>query len=112
MTRLLAILALSLFQLSALAAEPPRATQLEVGYLLSRVEASGCSFYRNGTWYDAAHAKAHLQTKYQYLAARNLIATADDFIDKAATASSFSGKAYRIKCGTSPEVESGPWLHE
>ena len=93
-------------------AEPAPTARAEIEYLLSHVETSGCSFQRNGTWYDGTRAKAHLRTKYEYLAARNLITTAEDFIDKGATASSFSGKPYKIKCGTNPEVECGPWLHD
>jgi hypothetical protein len=95
---------------SALQAQQPPAMQVEVNYLLSYVETSGCSFYRNGSWYDGARARAHLQTKYDYLAARNLVGSADEFIDKGASKSSFSGKPYKIRCGTA-EVESGPWFH-
>jgi hypothetical protein len=95
---------------SALQAQQPPTMQVEVNYLLSYVETSGCSFYRNGSWYDGARARAHLQTKYDYLAARNLVGSADEFIDKGASKSSFSGKPYKIRCGTA-EVESGPWFH-
>ncbi len=97
--------------LTALHAEPTLPMQVEVDYLLSYVETSGCSFYRNGSWYDGASAKAHLRTKYDYLANRHLIASADEFIDKGASSSSFSGKPYKIKCGTNAEVASGPWFH-
>jgi hypothetical protein len=93
-------------------AQPPPTAQREIDYLLSYVETSGCSFYRNGTWYDGAHAKAHLRSKYDYMVARNLIGSAEDFIDRAAAKSSFSGKPYKIKCGTGPEEDSGPWFHE
>jgi hypothetical protein len=83
-------------------AQTPSNVQIEIDYLLQYVETSGCSFYRNGSWYDGSHAKAHLRTKYDYLAARNLIGSAEDFIDKAATKSSMSGE----------EVESGQWFHQ
>ena len=98
--------------LTALRAEPTPLMQAEVDYLLSYVETSGCSFYRNGSWYDGPQAKAHLRTKYDYLVTRHLIASADEFIDKGASSSSFSGKPYKIKCGASAEVASGPWFHE
>jgi Family of unknown function (DUF5329) len=93
-------------------AEPPRTAQIEIHYLLSYIATSGCSFYRNGSWYDASRAKAHLQAKYNYLAARNLIGSTEDFIEKGATKSSISGQPYRIKCGTGREVASGEWLRE
>jgi hypothetical protein len=106
------LLLLCAWPLAAVRAEPPSPMQGEVDYLLSHVETSGCSFYRNGSWYDGSQAKAHLRTKYDYLVARHLITSADEFIDKGASSSSFSGKPYKIKCGTSAEVASGPWFHE
>jgi hypothetical protein len=92
-------------------AQPPN-VQAEIEYLLQHIETSGCAFYRNGSWYDGASARAHLRTKYDYLAKRQLISTAEDFIDKAATKSSISGKPYKIRCADNVEVESGPWLHQ
>lgn len=91
---------------------PPPRVQTEIEYLLQYIATSGCSFYRNGSWYDGANARAHLRTKYDYLAGRQLIGTAEDFIDKAATKSSLSGKPYKIRCGDSMEVESGWWLRK
>ena len=106
------VLVLCALRFSVLQAQQPSTMQVEVDYLLSYVETSGCSFYRNGSWYVGARAKAHLQSKYDYLAARKLVASADDFIDKGASRSSFSGKPYKIRCGTAADVESGPWFHE
>jgi Family of unknown function (DUF5329) len=80
----LVFVVISVFLLSVARATPPPAAVLEVDYLLQQVETSGCAFYRNGSWYDGAHAKAHLQMKYNYLVARDLIGSVDDFIDKAA----------------------------
>jgi hypothetical protein len=93
-------------------AQPPPNAPTEIEYLLQYIETSGCSFYRNGTWYDGAQARAHLRTKYDYLAGRQLIGTAEDFIDKAATKSSLSGKPYKIRCRDGMEFDSGPWLHQ
>jgi hypothetical protein len=103
---------LSALPFTASRAQPPPNAQTEVDYLLRYIETSGCSFYRNGTWYDGTHARAHLRTKYDYLAERRLIGKAEDFIDKAATKSSISGKPYKIRCADGVEVESGPWLHQ
>ena len=93
-------------------AEPAPNVQIEIDCLLQYIEASGCSFYRNGSWYDGSRARAHLRAKYDYLAARNLIRTAEDFIDKGATKSSLSGQPYQIRCGTRPTVDSGQWLRQ
>jgi hypothetical protein len=114
MTRraLLILVMLSTAPFTATHAQTPSNVQIEIDYLLQYVETSGCSFYRNGSWYDGSHAKAHLRTKYDYLAARKLIGSAEDFIDKAATKSSMSGKPYKIRCGSGEEVESGQWFHQ
>jgi hypothetical protein len=106
------LVVLSAIPFTAAKAQPPPNTQAEIEYLLQYIETSGCAFYRNGSWYDGAQARAHLRTKYDYLAKRKHIATAEDFIDKAATKSSISGKPYKIRCADNVEVESGPWLHQ
>jgi len=86
--------------------------RVEVDYLLQDVGTSGCEFYRNGSWYDGRRAQAHLLSKYEYLVARNLIGSAEDFIDKAATKSSLSGQAYKIRCPGHAVVESNQWLRD
>jgi hypothetical protein len=89
---------------------PPGAAVDEVGYLLGFIDHSGCKFYRNGTWYDSHRAQSHLRDKYNYLAARNRIKTAEDFIEQAATRSSMSGIDYQIQCGAGPAQPSHRWL--
>ena len=89
----------------------PRSVQAEVDSLLASVEASRCSFYRNGNWYDSKAAVAHLRDKYDYLVAHDLIATTEDFIERAATKSSLSGQPYEVKCGASAAVTSSQWLY-
>ncbi len=93
-------------------AEPPKATQMEVSFLLGFVEGSGCAFFRNGTWYDSREAQAHLRDKYDYLAARDQIHSGEDFIDRAASQSSFSGQAYAVKCAGGAVIKSSQWLRE
>jgi hypothetical protein len=93
------------------AAEPNAATKQEVQHLFSYLEASGCQFFRNGTWYDSKAAAAHLQQKYQYLLDKGMLSNAESFIEKGATESSMSGKPYLVKCGTDGKpVESATWL--
>jgi hypothetical protein len=84
----------------------------EIDYLLSSLGASGCEFYRNGSWYGAQAAEAHLRYKYTRLVAHGRIGTAEDFIDQAATTSSMSGEAYAVRCGQSPAISSSSWLYE
>jgi hypothetical protein len=90
---------------------PSPAAQAEIDYLLSAVANSQCEFYRNGSWYDPKSAAGHLATKYKYLAARDLVQSAEDFIEKAATRSSLSGRDYAIRCGGGgAAVASSRWL--
>ena len=106
------VLMLGLLLMPVARAEPPTSVQMEVNFLLGQVEESGCAFYRNGTWSDSKTAQAHLRDKYKYLAARNLINTTEDFIERAATASSFSGQAYEVRCNGGATVKSKQWLRD
>lgn len=109
--RLASLLAALLFVSPAHAAPLSTAAKGEIEALLSRLAASGCQFKRNGTWYTAAEAQAHLQRKLDYLADRGAVASAEQFIERAASKSSMSGQAYRVKCGAEPAVPSSLWLY-
>ncbi|MFP5391086.1 MAG: DUF5329 domain-containing protein [Gammaproteobacteria bacterium] len=86
--------------------------RIEVQYLLDTVGQSGCKFNRNGSWYDAKAARSHLQTKLEYLEKKDLVTTAESFIERGASTSSSSGKAYQIQCPGSPAVDSAKWFRE
>jgi hypothetical protein len=105
-------LALGLALLSVARATPPAIAQTEINYLLGFIGRSGCEFYRNGTWYDPKRAQAHLRYKYEMLAARDQIHTAEDFIEKAATQSSLSGQPYQVRCRDGEAVMSNQWLSD
>jgi hypothetical protein len=94
---------------SAFAAEDAR-TRDEVAHLLDYLGRSGCQFNRNGTWYDAQKARAHLEEKYAYLQKRDMVPNAQAFIERAASTSSMSGKPYEVRCGAAQAVPSGRWL--
>jgi uncharacterized protein YjhX (UPF0386 family) len=66
-------------------------------------------FVRNDTEYDAATAATFLRRKWKSNEAE--IKTAKDFIDKAASVSSTSGKPYLIRVKGSKDVKSGDYLH-
>jgi hypothetical protein len=84
--------------------------QQEVEALLRVIGGSGCQFLRGGTAHSAAEAQQHLQKKYAYAVKRNLLVSAEDFIEKAATRSSMSGELYAIRCGDAQPVRSDEWL--
>lgn len=85
-------------------------TKQEIAHLFSTLETSNCQFNRNGSWHDAKEASAHLHKKYKYLQGKDLVPSAEKFIERAATASSFSGKAYQIKCADNVVQASSPWF--
>ena len=84
----------------------------EVQYLLGFIEQSGCEFNRNGSWSDARAAVAHVKMKFDYLLQKDKIASAADFIDKAASESSLTGTPYQVKCGKAAAILSRAWLSQ
>lgn len=90
-------------------AAPPPAAEKEIGQLMEALSRSGCQFQRNGSWYGAAEARAHLQRKYDYLLNKGKVDTAEQFIRRAASESSMSGRAYRVKC-QGREQEASAWF--
>lgn len=82
----------------------------EIAALIAALGTSGCEFQRNGTWYDAVTARAHLQRKYDYLRKRDLAPTAERFIERAASRSSISGQPYRVRCPGRAEQPSADWF--
>lgn len=83
----------------------------EIAQLLDRIEASNCSFGRNGSWHPAADARKHMQMKIDYMVKRNMLASTEEFITKVGSASSISGEHYQIRCGGDAPVLSAAWLN-
>jgi hypothetical protein len=93
-------------------AAPPAIAQTEINYLLGFIESCACEFFRNGSWYDAKKAAAHLRDKYEILAMQDRIQTAEDFIEEAATRSSLSGQPYQVRCSGDKAVTTDQWLRD
>ncbi|MGF6109195.1 DUF5329 domain-containing protein [Pseudomonas frederiksbergensis] len=93
---------------SAQAQTTPQAIQ-EIKGLLDFVERSECKFVRSGTEYPGPQARAHLEKKLNYLEGKNMVSSAEDFIDLAATKSSMNGKAYEVRCPVGVQPTS-TWL--
>ncbi|HNB29101.1 MAG TPA: DUF5329 domain-containing protein [Alphaproteobacteria bacterium] len=104
--RFLAPLMLLLFLAGKAGATTPAA---EIDHLLDFIAGSPCAFIRNDTEYTAADAVAHIKDKYAHF--RDEIATAEDFIDLAASKSLMSGQPYLVRCGAAPEL-AGDWLRQ
>ncbi len=102
-----AVLALALCG-AATAQDPPASVEAQIDGLIAYIEASPCSFIRNGTAYGGADAAVHIRDKYDYY--RDRIHTAVDFIDLAATRSALSGQLYRVACPGQSTIPSAQWL--
>ena len=100
--------ALLLLTLTSLAMPP--AARAEVDALLTHLQTSGCEFNRNGSWYAGAEARAHLLKKLDYLEGKDMVKTAEQFIERGASKSSMSGKPYLVRCAGKAQVESAKWL--
>lgn len=83
----------------------------KIDALIASIEhLPGAVFIRNGSEYDATKAAAHLRMKRDYAGKR--IKTAEQFIDKLATASSMTGKPYRIRFADGRTVDSAVFFHD
>ena len=87
---------------------PPVRAEIEA--LLARLESSGCQFHRNGSWHSPSEARSHLLRKLEYIEDRGTVQSTEQFIEIAATKSSWSGKPYRVQCGAEAAMDSQQWL--
>ena len=79
----------------------------EIRALIQAVAQSGCEFNRNGSLHSAEAAAEHLELKYSR--GRRYANSAEAFIDRVASKSSWSGKPYQMICDG--EVHpAGDWL--
>ena len=83
-------------------------TEVEIEYLITTVGESGCTFIRNGSRHDAEDAASHMRLKYRR--GKRYATTAELFIERLASKSSFSGKPYAIECPDREAVPSCEWL--
>lgn len=81
----------------------------EIAILISKVESSGCTFHRNGSTHEAVDAADHLRLKLRRGA--RYAKTTESFIERLASKSSFSGKAYQIECSQGQLIPMETWLN-
>ena len=83
--------------------------ETEIRSLIQAVRQSGCKFDRNGTLYTAERAAEHLELKYAR--GERYAGSAEAFIERLATGSSWTGEPYWMICdGT--KIRSADWLVE
>ena len=80
----------------------------EIDFLLDTVVNSDCVFTRNGKDHAAEDARDHLQMKRKRGA--RYFDSSEEFIERLASKSSWSGKPYFIQCGDEPRVTAKEWF--
>jgi hypothetical protein len=94
----------------AAAAQTAAPVRAEIDALLAKLQASGCQFSRNGSWYNGSEARDHLLRKLEYLEGKSTVSSTEQFIEVAASKSSSSGQAYSVKCSGQMPIASQVWL--
>ena len=94
MTRLLLSLILLAGSIATVRADT--AADEEIRALIQAVADSGCEFNRNGSLHSAEAAADHLELKYTQ--GKRYAGSAEVFIDRLASKSSWSGESYQMIC--------------
>jgi hypothetical protein len=105
---ILAFFALSFLPRAAMAMPSPD-EGAAITHLIAFVKDSRLEFIRNGVTYDSVKAAEHIAMKYAQ--AKDMLSTADQFIDHIASKSSFSGQPYLIVFADGTQSKAGDWLH-
>ena len=82
-------------------------TEAEITALIEAVRESGCEFNRNGSLHSAGAAAEHLELKYSR--GKRYADSAEAFIERLASKSSWSGKPYEMICDGETQP-AGYWL--
>ncbi len=101
------IIALLFFGQTA-AADVPQGQRHEVEHLLNFVATTSCIINRNGSPHSGPAALAHIRKKYAYF--RDDISSTEEFIEHAASKSTFSGNSYAVRCGSKKVITTQQWL--
>lgn len=110
-SRLTLVAILACASAGVLAGPTPAPVRAEIDALLGRISASNCQFERNRSWHNAADARTHLLRKLAYIEKRSeTITRTEQFIEYAASKSSFTGRPYRVRCDNGEPVDSRAWL--
>lgn len=104
------VLMLSVLAPASYGAPTPAPVRAEINVLLARMQSSGCKFYRNGQWFNAARAKRHLLSKLENAEEVTTLDSTEEFIARVATKSSASGRPYQLRCAGAAATPSAEWL--
>ena len=79
----------------------------EIRSLIQWVAVSDCEFNRNGSFHSAEVAAEHLELKYSQ--GKRYVDSAEAFIERLATKSSWTGETYWMICDDDP-ASAAQWL--
>ena len=105
MTRFL--LSLTLLATSSFSSSAQTEAKTEIRWLIQAVRDSDCQFDRNGTLHSAESAANHLELKYSR--GKRYADSAEAFIERLASQSSWTGEPYRMICEGSA-MPAANWL--
>jgi len=89
-------------------ADVPSEQRHEVEHLLNFVANTSCLINRNGSLHAGPDALSHIKKKYAYF--RDDISTTEEFIERSASKSTFSGNTYTVQCGDNKTTTTQHWL--
>jgi hypothetical protein len=92
---------------SATRVQAETAAEDEIRWLIQAVADSHCEFDRNGKRYSAATAAEHLELKYTR--GKRYADSAEAFIERLATKSSWTGETYWMICD-GDQAPAAQWL--
>ena len=90
------LLSLILLATSSFSSSAQTEAETEIKWLIQAVRDSGCQFDRNGTLHSAESAANHLELKYSR--GKRYADSAEAFIERLASQSSWTGEPYRMIC--------------
>ncbi len=104
------VLSMGLLLASSAQALSPQEEERVAGLLTALEKRTDMAFIRNGVTSSVSDAVAHLKLKLGNT--RDYLGTAEEFIDKAASSSSLSGKPYMVQQPGKPSEPANKFLHE
>jgi hypothetical protein len=104
----LPVVLLALVFLPVFAAGIDAEAAAEIEFLLEAVGVSGCVFIRNDKDHSSEEAEDHLRLKYRN--GKRWVKSPEQFIERIATKSSWSGDPYLIRCSDAEQQSTGEWL--
>ena len=107
MRRILLWLMLLIAPIAQALGEPDAETKIRS--LIQTIRESGCEFDRNGRLYTAERAAERLELKYAR--GKRYADSAEAFIERLATGSSWTGEPYWMICD-GDKISSAEWLAE